>query len=46
MIVPEKPKESVIYQVIEDGSMPKGAPKLSAEKLDLLARYIESLKKP
>jgi mono/diheme cytochrome c family protein len=42
-ITPGKPLESVLYQVIENGSMPKGGEQLSIEKLDLLRKYIESL---
>ena len=39
-----KPEESDLYRVIKDGSMPKRAAALDSRYLDLVVRYIESVK--
>jgi mono/diheme cytochrome c family protein len=43
-VVPGDAGNSVFYQVIKDGSMPKYSPPLSTEELEFVRSYIESLK--
>jgi mono/diheme cytochrome c family protein len=45
-VVEGKPDDSELYQVIKDGSMPKKAAALDSRYLDLVVRYIESVKSP
>jgi mono/diheme cytochrome c family protein len=45
-VVAGKPDDSELYQVIKDGSMPKKAAALDSRYLDLVVRYIESVKAP
>lgn len=45
-VVPGKPEESKLYQVIKEGSMPKKAAALDTRYLDLVSRYIDSVKAP
>ena len=45
-VVPGSPEESILYEVIKDGSMPKKAQPLDSRYLDLVFRYIEAVKIP
>lgn len=43
VVIPEKPEDSLLFQVVRDGHMPpKGHPPLTAAELSLLRRWIES----
>lgn len=43
-INPSEPEKSLLFEVIENGSMPMGGEPLSTEKLELVHEYILSLK--
>jgi mono/diheme cytochrome c family protein len=45
-VTPGKPEESDLYRVIKEGSMPKKAAALDSRYVDLVSRYIESIKAP
>jgi len=43
-MVPGNPDESVFFQVLKDGSMPKDAAPFSTEELEFVRKFIENLK--
>ena len=43
-VVPGNYENSIFYQVIKDGSKPKKASPLDSRYLDLVIRYMESIK--
>jgi mono/diheme cytochrome c family protein len=43
VIIPNKPEESKLYTLVRDGKMPVGKPRLSAQEVTTLSRWIESL---
>lgn len=45
-IVPGRPEASKLFRVVENGSMPKDAPPLTTQELELLRGYINSLLAP